>query len=282
MNGCSLESHETESKNQDRRVEPGLDVERSPAKWGGQAGTGSGLLRAGRGGGRPDGRGNVVPGHDAAPLNRGARLYPLHRDQRIPDSATAGVHFFAADRARSRSAVHPCHPLVEGAVTASRRDGRRCSRRFLVGGRRCGGRSPSGGGQGGARAAPRHAPSRRSSGREPRLGGEDADLAVLGAPAVLEYWRCTPAEVVPFLTKPVSSRMRTPSASPSLSAMRRKRSSSSRSQVASARSSITRGDCPHHRADSSRCHSLEGRSGKTAPDVPAANYTPDDASDQAR
>ncbi|KAB1972879.1 hypothetical protein F8144_44530 [Streptomyces triticiradicis] len=31
-----------------------------------------------------------------------------------------------------------------------------------------------------------------------------------------------------------------------------------------------------------RCHSLEGRSGKTAPDKLAANYTPDDASDQAR
>ncbi|MFD8902515.1 hypothetical protein [Streptomyces ardesiacus] len=33
---------------------------------------------------------------------------------------------------------------------------------------------------------------------------------------------------------------------------------------------------------SARCHSLEGRSDKTAPDVPAANCTPDDASDQAR
>ncbi|MEU8348154.1 hypothetical protein [Streptomyces sp. NPDC048845] len=38
-------------------------------------------------------------------------------------------------------------------------------------------------------------------------------------PAVPEYWRWTPAEVVPFLTTPVSSTIRMPSASPSLSAM---------------------------------------------------------------
>lgn len=36
------------------------------------------------------------------------------------------------------------------------------------------------------------------------------------------------------------------------------------------------------RRESSRCHPSEGRPGKTAPDMPSANYTPDDASDQAR
>jgi hypothetical protein len=42
------------------------------------------------------------------------------------------------------------------------------------------------------------------------------------------------------------------------------------------------GGCPHHSTDSSRCHSLEGRSGKTAPDTPSAHYSAGDASDQAR
>ncbi|GAB2817384.1 hypothetical protein GCM10027073_56380 [Streptomyces chlorus] len=57
------------------------------------------------------------------------------------------------------------------------------------------------------------------------VGGEDPDLAggtPFGGfsvrPAVPEYWRCTPAEVVPFLTKPVSSMIRTPSSSPRCSA----------------------------------------------------------------
>lgn len=50
------------------------------------------------------------------------------------------------------------------------------------------------------------------------VGGEDTDLAVFGAAAVPEYCRCTPAEVVPILMKPVSSMINTPSDAPSCSA----------------------------------------------------------------
>ena len=49
-------------------------------------------------------------------------------------------------------------------------------------------------------------------------------------PAVPAYWRCTPAEVVPFLRKPVSSRTRMPSGSPVPRARR------SRSQLHARRS----------------------------------------------
>lgn len=54
-------------------------------------------------------------------------------------------------------------------------------------------------------AAKSRSPTRALGGRRPYM-------------AVLEYWRCTPAEVVSFFTKPMSSRMNAPLGWPSCSA----------------------------------------------------------------
>lgn len=51
------------------------------------------------------------------------------------------------------------------------------------------------------------------------VGGETAIWQFSVRPAVPEYWRWTPAEVVPFFTKPLSSMISTPPGAPRCSAM---------------------------------------------------------------